>query len=153
MPERNWIDESAERLGKADSVSVNSDISFIISKESAAKIAWCKLLSSCVGVLNIQLSENATHTYIQIFIPINASEDDKVKEIYQWQELTVTQKPTYTIIKGNFNIKVRKNWLEVCWTVWIKREKKKIRTFSWYSWNCRWCWLSWTINDWLSASR
>ncbi|VDK45141.1 unnamed protein product [Anisakis simplex] len=100
-----WNDGSAVRLGKGDGTRTIGGIGFIVSKEWASKIVSCNILSSRIGVLNVQVSGKATLKIIQAYAPTNSVDDDEVEEFYQELETALTKKSTYTIVMGDFNAK------------------------------------------------
>ncbi len=103
-----WNDGNAVRLGKGDGTRTVGGVGFIISKEWAEKVVSCQLISSRIGILNVQVSKKATLKIIQTYAPTNASDDDEIEEFYRELEGALAQKSTYTIVMGDFNAKVGK---------------------------------------------
>ena len=71
---------------------------------------WSESLHASLCVFNDHLSENTILRIILTYAPTRASEANEVKECYQDLELALTQTPTYIILMGDFNAKVRKGW-------------------------------------------
>ena len=77
-----WTERSIVRQGKVQGVSAIGGIGFIISKEWVANVILYKLLLSCIGVQNIQLS-------FRHLTKIRLTISQSINSIYNWMSQSV----------------------------------------------------------------
>ena len=112
IKEVKWKDGSYIKLGKGDGPSLTGGIGFVVKKEWSPYISKCKIYSSRVGMLKLNIGKGQTLKIIQVYAPTVVCEEEELEDFYSGVDEALKETTTYTVVMGDFNAKIGKSTLK-----------------------------------------